>query len=188
MLAMYHQQESFGLKASNEILSQAIHQPEQAIFLLECLTLCIDFQAGFLNSISKDENFSSVISNTFYANIDAIATRASRESMLKRLLGTFILFMSKIISNTKLRRNKAFTKLVSEFISYYILGNNQSIYRLFIDRDEYKNDIFEMSIRGQSSRVSLIEAWKQDSVLEEKIKNLCFYNYVLSSYILIISQ
>ena len=77
MLAMYYQQESFGLRASDEILSQALIQPEQAIFLLECLTLCIDFQAGFLNSISKDENFSSVISNTFYLNINAIATRAS---------------------------------------------------------------------------------------------------------------
>ena len=110
--------------------------------------------------------------------------------LLKRLIGTFILFMSKIITNTKIRRNKEFSKVVSDFIEWYILGSNQSIFRVFINRDEFQNDLYEMSIRSAypSGAGNDIQLWKQDSILEQKIRNLWFYNYVLSSYMLIISQ
>ena len=73
MLAMYHHQEQFGLLSSSHILSQAVFKPEQAIFLLECLTLCIDSQSGFLNTLFKDDNFSSALSIAFFTNIDDLA-------------------------------------------------------------------------------------------------------------------
>lgn len=97
-----------------------------------------------MNTLLKDERILENLSDIFFKNIKICRDEALESSTIKRLVGMFIVFMSKIIQNKRLKNNKAFTTIIAEFTANYVFNAEDIIYDLFIDRREFYQNKFNI--------------------------------------------
>jgi len=98
--------------------------------------------------------------------------------------------MSQLVQCSNLKNNKAIKELISEFTANYMFDAEDCIYKLFIDRKHLRYNKFGMVIKNLPDRGRFDEPyqWREDENLENEIKNVCFYNHVVGSYLTLIAH
>lgn len=103
----------------------------------------------------------------------------------------FIVFISQIVQNPKIKMSKILKELISEFTANYLFNAEDWIHKFFIQRGDLAIHKLEMVIKNIDSRRlenDNMKSWIDDYALEIKVQDICFYNHVISSYIYLISH
>lgn len=187
-LASYLTYESNSFTYAHVIMANALSHPEEAYTLLEFLICCINTQLGFINTLFKDEKFFKSINDVFCKHFERVANEAQTDRQKRKVIGMLIILISHLLQNTKIKSNKAAKEMIKEFLAGYLINSKDTIYTLFIQREEYSPELFDMSIKSYDfrryrDRTSYLE---RDALLEQRVRDVCFYNHVVGSYLLII--
>ena len=147
-------------------------------------------QVSFVNILFKNDKIFTSIIDVFCKNVEFVIKYASIDREKKRLVGILFILISNLIQNSKIKLSKPVKEMINEFLTAYISNSQETIHKLFINRDDHRRDYFEMATTSFKFRMEQ-ERNKIDSIdliLEQEVKDICFYNHVLSSYILIVAH
>lgn len=174
----------------HQLISRFVGNPEETMYLFEFLICCINSQVGFINTIFKQENFFKMIIEVFCKNPERIVKMSMNDRIKKRTLGLLIILVSHLLENNKVKSNNKAKEMITEFLNAYLFNSIDTIFDLFVKRiefvekDFYLCDRYMDQVRHKDKLLFLMHEFK----LENDVKDACFYNHVLSSYLLIISN
>lgn len=147
-------------------------------------------QVSFVNILFKNSKIFTTIIDVFCKNVEFVVKYAKVNRERKRLVGVMFILVSNLIQNSKIKFSKQVKEMIDEFLTAYISNSDETVNRLFIQREVYNKDNFEMTTTSfkfrkeeERNKMNFI-----DLALEQDVKDICFYNHVLSSYILIVAH
>lgn len=110
--------------------------------------------------------------------------------MKNTVVGLLIVLMSELVQNNKIKGNKKAKEASSAFYDSYLFNGIDIVEELFIQRRQFSEQDFDMSLRGCDLRRKnqTLEYCRKEGKLEQNVKDICFFNHVVSSYLLIISN
>lgn len=112
------------------------------------------------------------------------------DRMKNKVVGMLIILISEMVQNNKVKGNKKAKEAISAFFDSYLFNGIDIVEELFIKRRGFKEEDFDMSLKSLDfrRRSQILEYSKKEGQLEQNVKDICFYNYVVSSYLLIVSN
>jgi hypothetical protein len=173
-LASYLTHEHNTFTGSSQIIFRTDLNPEETYCFLEFLVCCTNSQIGFINTLFKDPSFYNGFIDVFCKHSDRITKNAKRQEEFKRVVGIFIVLVSNLIQNNKIKSNKEAKDLISQFLLVYLSNFKDTIYTLFVQRGDHSAGDFDLSVKSydfrksRSKKVIMIN----DEVLEERIRNI----------------
>ena len=189
-LASYLTHENNTFAGSHKIISNCNMNVEETYCFIQFLVCCTNSQIGFLNALFKDPNYFKAIIDVFCKHSDKIVRRARHDRELKRVVGILVILVSNLIQNNKIKSNKDAKDMIKQFLGVYISNSRDTLFALFVDRTEFSQNDFDFSnnkydLRRQADKMLILQ---RDEELEQRVKDICLYNHVISSYLLIISN
>ena len=174
----------------DEIVKKSFDNPETANCFLEFLVMCMNSQTAFINILFKNERIFDNIIGIFCKNVEFTIGQARNHRSIKRLVGMLFILVSNLIQNSKIKFSNSVKEMIREFLTAYISNSNDTVQKLFINRDSYKKEHFEMTIIGFGFKKEeeQLNPDLREIILEQSVKDICFYNHVLAAYILIVAH
>jgi hypothetical protein len=189
-LASFLTHQHNNLMNCHQLILRFTGNPEETMNLFEFLICCINSQIGFINTIFKQENLFKTIIEVFCKNPERIVKLCLKDRIKKRTLGLLIILVSHLLENNKVKSNTKAKEMITEFLNAYLFNSTDTIFDLFVKRTEFVDKDFYLCDRymDQSRNKDKFLFFMHEDKLESDVKDVCFYNHVLSSYLLIISN
>lgn len=99
---------------------------------------------------------------------------ARTQEEFKKVVGIFIVFVSNLIQNNKIKSNKETKDLINQFLLVYLSNFKDTTYTLFVQRFGYSASDFDLSVKGYDFRKNRNKKNVQikDDMLEERVRNI----------------